>query len=278
MNSTDRLELDAIRDEHIRLRQSVDSLNLRIDLLGHRLETTALTGVEAIRPGTPPPLPKAPLQHHAVPQEILSVPTPISSPEPLRIALSRPTHASAAAHTAVADERGAGGSSSAQKPSGETPARRTAGVDTGARTASEPFELRVGTYWMPRIGIVILLTGLVFLGNYAYHLIVPLLGPWGKLSLLTLAGVGLAGLGAWLERSRETLRNYGRVLMAGGAATIYYTAYAAHFVERLRVIESPILGGMLLLRWLAALSGMQTESDRRRWPCLRCCSRITRPR
>ncbi len=117
----------------------------------------------------------------------------------------------------------------------------------------DPFELRFGTYWMPRIGIVILLTGLVFLGNYAYHRIVPLLGPWGKLALLALAGAALTSLGAWLEHARETLRNYGRVLLAGGAATLYYTAYAAHFVPMLRVIESPILGGALLLAVAGAI-------------------------
>ena len=35
--------------------------------------------------------------------------------------------------------------------------------------------------------------------------------------------------------------------MAGGAATAYYTTYAAHFVRQLRVIESPLVGGLLLL-------------------------------
>ncbi|MEO8351035.1 MAG: DUF2339 domain-containing protein [Chthoniobacteraceae bacterium] len=100
---------------------------------------------------------------------------------------------------------------------------------------------------MSRIGMVILLTGLVFLGNYAYHRIVPLLGPGGKLSLLALAGAALTGAGWWMEKSRETLRNYGRVLFGGGAAAIYYTTYAAHFVAGLRVIESPIVGGSLLL-------------------------------
>src|SRR4029434_971301 len=63
----------------------------------------------------------------------------------------------------------------------------------------EPLELRVGTFWMARIGIVILLTGLVFLGNYAYHHVIAPRGPWGKLALLALAGGGLAGVGAWLE-------------------------------------------------------------------------------
>lgn len=112
---------------------------------------------------------------------------------------------------------------------------------------TDSIEMKLGTYWLARLGIVILLTGFVFLGNYAYHHIVPLLGAWGKLALLALGGITLGGTGAWLERSRESMRNYARVLLAGGAATFYYTAYAAHFVAALRVIESPLLGGALLL-------------------------------
>ena len=116
-----------------------------------------------------------------------------------------------------------------------------------AEVPADSIELKLGTYWLARIGIVILLTGFVFLGNYAYHHIVPHLGAWGKLSLLALAGAALGGAGAWLERGREAMHNYARVLLAGGAATFYYTAYAAHFVAPLRVIESPLLGGALLL-------------------------------
>jgi uncharacterized membrane protein len=110
-----------------------------------------------------------------------------------------------------------------------------------------PLELELGRVWLVRIGIVVLLTGLVFLGNLAYQHIVPRLTPAMKLALICLAGGTLAGTGAWLEGRRESLRNYARVLQAGGCAAIYYAAYAAHFVEVLRIIESPVLGGALLL-------------------------------
>lgn len=122
---------------------------------------------------------------------------------------------------------------------------------------SSSWEFKLGTVWLVRIGIVILLTGLVFLGNYAYHYIVPRLGPWLKLALLSFLGGGLAWLGSRLEKSSESLRNYGRVLLAGGAALLYYTTYGASFVDKLRVIYSPLLGGVLLLAvggavvWLA---------------------------
>jgi hypothetical protein len=114
---------------------------------------------------------------------------------------------------------------------------------------------------MARIGIVILLTGLVFLGNYAYHLIVPHLGHFGKVSLLLLAGLSLGTAGFVMERSKDSLRNFGRVLLAGGAATIYYTTYAAHFVQGLRVIENPLNGGLALL---AAAGGIAWYAERKR--------------
>lgn len=57
------------------------------------------------------------------------------------------------------------------------------------------------------------------------------------------------------------MRNYARVLMAGGVATIYYTTYAAHFVAPLRVIESPLLGGAALL---LLAGGLAWFAERRR--------------
>jgi hypothetical protein len=102
-------------------------------------------------------------------------------------------------------------------------------------------------------GIVMLLTGLVFLGTYAYKNFIGRFGPAGKVTLLYVAGAALLGAGAWLQRKREkeSLRNYGQVLFAGGLAAVYFTTYAAHYVAVLRVIASPLLDGFLLLAWAA---------------------------
>ncbi len=111
--------------------------------------------------------------------------------------------------------------------------------------------MRLGTYWLVRVGIVMLLTGLVFFGNYAYHNFIGKLGAGGKISLLYLASALLLVAGAWWQRkaSKESLRNYGQVLFAGGLAFVYFTTYAAHHVARLRIIESAALDGVLLLAW-----------------------------
>jgi hypothetical protein len=127
----------------------------------------------------------------------------------------------------------------------------------GARAEAVPplvpasFEMRLGTYWLVRIGIVLVLTALAFFGNYAYHNFVVRLGAGGKLALLYLASGTLLGLGAWWQRkaAKPGLNNYGQVLFAGGLAAVYFTTYAAHYVPNLRVLASPTLAGTLLLAW-----------------------------
>lgn len=116
----------------------------------------------------------------------------------------------------------------------------------------ESFELHFGQVWLVRIGIVVLLTGLVFLGNFAWKEIAAKVGPAGKLAVLYSAGLALVGIGFLVKRKRSELAAYGKVLIGGGIATVYYTTYAAHFVAPLKVIGSPLLGGALLL----ALAGL----------------------
>lgn len=141
-------------------------------------------------------------------------------------------------------------------PQRETPASPPPTEQRVPRTPANSFELRFGQVWLVRIGIVVLLTGLVFLGNYAWHEIIGRIGAFGKLTLLTLAAGGLIGAG-WRLQRHASLRNYARVLLGGGLATIYYATFAAHFIPTLRVIESPLVGGALLLAlggtfvWLA---------------------------
>jgi uncharacterized membrane protein len=125
------------------------------------------------------------------------------------------------------------------------------------------FEMRLGTYWLVRAGIVMLLTGLAFFANYAYHHVVPKLGPGGKISLLYLASGLLLGAGAWWQRrnAKESLKNYAQVLFAGGLAAVYFTTYAAHHIPPLRIIESALLEGALLLAWAGVIAWI---ADRRK--------------
>ena len=122
-------------------------------------------------------------------------------------------------------------------------------------------EMKLGTYWLVRIGIVMLLTGLVFFGAYAYQNFSGLIGPGGKLAILYAVSGVLLGAGFWLQRNQEKMRNYGEVLVAGGLAGIYFTTYAAHHVARLMVIKSGLVDGGLLLVWAGSVIWL---ADRRK--------------
>ena len=107
------------------------------------------------------------------------------------------------------------------------------------------FELDFGKVWFVRIGIVILLTGLVFLGNYAYQNWIREMPNGVRLAALFACAIALVETGRRLA-NKESLSRFGEVLLAGGMAFFYYCTFAAHHVERLRVIESAAIGAILL--------------------------------
>jgi len=111
--------------------------------------------------------------------------------------------------------------------------------------------MRLGTYWLVRIGIVMLLTGVVFLGTYAYKNLIGHFGSAGKLTLLYLLSGTLLALGTWFHRKQESLKNYAQVLFAGGLAAVYFSTYAAYHIPALQVIRSAVADGALLLGWAA---------------------------
>jgi hypothetical protein len=120
----------------------------------------------------------------------------------------------------------------------------------------ESFEMRLGSYWFVRIGIVMVLTAMVFLGNYAYQHYIPRFGPWGKVVMMYLASGGLLAAGKFLPRKHDRLKNYGQVLFGGGLAAVYFTTYAAHHFPNLQIITSALLSGSLLLAWTAFIVWM----------------------
>lgn len=111
--------------------------------------------------------------------------------------------------------------------------------------ADNSFELDFGKIWFVRVGIVILLTGLVFLGNYAYQNWIREMPNGARLAALFACAIALVEAGRRLA-NKESLSRFGEVLLAGGMAFFYYCTFAAHHVARLKVIESPTLGALLL--------------------------------
>jgi len=191
----------------------------------------------------PPPMPaEAPARR--MPAELPGVAVPAEQAEVAEPLLAgradttagRPPKvvANAVARAAVREE-------AAQSAAGAAASDAPDAPDAGDESA----EFRLGRIWFVRIGVVLLLTGLVLLGNYAYENWIRDLPAWARLlKLYVLAGV-LVEVGRRLAR-RGGLHQYGEVVMAGGMAFFYYCTFAAHHVDRLRVIESPVLAGVLL--------------------------------
>ncbi len=216
--------LQSLRDEQQRLLTEMRRIDQRIGELAALRSTASSSMTAAAAPApvllpspapvvisTPPPLPPAPAP--AVPAP--SLPPPL----PLKLAPAAPV--------------------ATQAPS-EPPPLRTPSPAPAPKPA-ESLEMRVGSYWLVRIGVAILLTGLVFLATYLYQTITPRLGPAGKTGLLYLASGALLGLGAWLSRRAKEprMQNFASVVEAGGLAAVFFTTYAAHYLPGLQIISSP---------------------------------------
>ncbi len=138
------------------------------------------------------------------------------------------------------------------KPISTEPSRQAPAAPPGRPQSAE---LRLGTYWFVRVGVVMVLTAMVFLANLAYREWITQMGAVGKVALLYVGSAALLGVGAWLQRkdAKESLRNFAHVLLAGGLGAVYFTTYAAHHYEPLRVIGSAVLDGALLLGWAGVI-------------------------
>ena len=215
MNATQRGELDAIRREQRELRQRLEELETWVGHFEGEVEEAekevAVAAMLADPVATPPPIP-------AMPPPLPPMLAQEAAAPPIKEAVSEPTPVPAAPR--------------------------------------ESLEMQIGTVWLVRAGIVMLLTALAFAGSYLYYHVVPMLGPAAKIALMYAGAGALTGVGAWLERSRFTgendaLKNYARVVLAGGLAAVYYVTYSAHWNPHLRVVSDPLLAGALLLGWAA---------------------------
>jgi hypothetical protein len=122
----------------------------------------------------------------------------------------------------------------------------------------ESLELRLGTFWLPRIGMAVLLTGMVFFVTWSYRY----MGPWGKVLLSYLCCAVLGGFGIWFEKKMPQLA---RILQGGALALTYFVTYAAHYVGTFRVIES---ASMALALLVIVVAGIVFVADRRKSPTL----------
>jgi uncharacterized membrane protein len=108
--------------------------------------------------------------------------------------------------------------------------------------SSLDFEEAVGTNWLNKIGIVILVLGVAFF--LAYQL--KTLGPAGKVLVGNVVGAVLLGAGVWFERHHR-YQVLARAGIGGGWALLFFTTYAMYHVPATQVITSQPIDLVLML-------------------------------
>lgn len=116
-------------------------------------------------------------------------------------------------------------------------------------------EMQFGRVWLVRLGMGLVITGLVLLGNYAYQNWIRELANGTRLAGLLFCSVTLFETGRRLAK-RVNLAAFGEVVAAGGLAFFYYCVFAAHHVDRLKVISNPILAATLLAAAAGIVAGV----------------------
>ncbi len=116
--------------------------------------------------------------------------------------------------------------------------------------SSLDIEEMLGTNWLNKIGIVILVLGVAFF--LAYQL--KTLGPAGKVLVGFVTAAVMLGAGIWFDRG-ERYRILARAGIGGGWALAFFTTYAMYHVAAAHVLNSQPLDLVLMLAVAAAMVG-----------------------
>lgn len=134
------------------------------------------------------------------------------------------------------------------------PAQPALPVRDDVAAVAESFEAKLGAYWLGRIGIVSLITGVALL----------VMTYFGSLAVIARVALGyaiagaIAGAGWQLARRHRT---FGEIVFGGGLAIAYFVTYALHFVPALRVIDDQLIGiGLVAI----AIAGIVATAHRMR--------------
>jgi len=109
-------------------------------------------------------------------------------------------------------------------------------------------EEKVGTNWFNKAGMAVLILGIAYFLNY----VIKTLPAAGKIAVAFTIALVLLAVGVWAER-KERYQILGRGSLGGGWALAYFTTYAMHNIQAVKVVESPVAGFLLLFVVAAAM-------------------------
>src|SRR6266404_2873027 len=111
-------------------------------------------------------------------------------------------------------------------------------------------EETLGTNWLNKLGIIILVVGVALFGIYELQA----LGAAGKAGISYIAALALLGGGIFLEK-RETYHLLGRTGIGGGWALLFFSTYAINHVSAMQVLNSEPVDLVLMLVVALAMAG-----------------------
>jgi len=116
-------------------------------------------------------------------------------------------------------------------------------IPVSSKPSNKDLEADLGRFWLNKAGIVIFTLGIGFLISYSFKYFNPT--PLMKVVFGFLVSAVLFFFGLKLEK-KEKFSNYGRVLLGGAWAIVYFTTYAMYHFEAAKVINSQLLDLILL--------------------------------
>ena len=124
------------------------------------------------------------------------------------------------------------------------------------KMGGEEWEALVGGSLLNKLGALVLVIGIALGLIYSF----TQLGPAPRAAMGLAVSLAMLISGIFVER-REKYRVFARGLLGGGWAALYFTTYAMHAVAATKVIDSPVIGTLLLI---AVAAGMIVHSLRYR--------------
>lgn len=272
-----------------RLGGRVESLRYQVDVLLRRLHEREQAGEEAPKPAPTPMTPVAdPIQEAPTPVEepdaprTVPPPLPTKKPVPTRSAPLDIRDEAAPADVgrssgeeldAFASEARTAPDASMPEPSEPSTARneldwtsvllakvRAQMGKIGPKDPDMGWEMALGTYWLPRLGVAALAVFVVYLLTLAVQKFGP---PPPEVRVAAAYAVcgALLGFGWRLEGKYP---GYARVLYGGGFATSYFVTFATHYVPIAKIFDTPtitLIGlVMVVLAWGAVAQRRQSPT------------------
>lgn len=117
-------------------------------------------------------------------------------------------------------------------------------------------EQALGTNWLNKIGIAVLVIGIALFLAYKF----PTLSNAEKVGLGYIVSLGVLALGIFLER-KDVYRIFARALIGGGWALVFFTTYAMYFITYTRVIGTEWIDLVLLfaVAWAMVVHTLHAE-------------------